>query len=176
MKPKTANKNRRVLLTGSIGLGAIGSVLPAAWTKPMISSVILPAHAQTSCPAPVAGNVVFGPLSGAAAASGCAVTFDILSSDPATPLTIISVTNSALAAGVTVTYNGFGQATDTTGPRINWRGAAAAAPNCTNVNAAGQGPVADVTFTVLASCDGSPQFSTELSLQQIVSSGSFGNP
>ena len=44
-------EKRRALLKKVVGVasvGAIGSALPNAWVKPVINSVILPAHAQTS--------------------------------------------------------------------------------------------------------------------------------
>ena len=36
------------MLKKVVGVGAIGIVLPNAWVKPIISSVVLPVHAQTS--------------------------------------------------------------------------------------------------------------------------------
>lgn len=38
-------KSRRVLLKG------LAATLPAAWSRPIVESVVLPAHAQTSVPA-----------------------------------------------------------------------------------------------------------------------------
>jgi len=46
-----SNENRRKLLKSlAIGSGAViaGKSLPENWTKPVVSSVLLPAHAQTS--------------------------------------------------------------------------------------------------------------------------------
>ena len=45
---KSREATRRTLLkaTGIAGLGAI--VLPSSWTKPVLKSVVVPAHAQTT--------------------------------------------------------------------------------------------------------------------------------
>ena len=42
------NKSRRVLLSTTLGLGALGAALPSTWTKPIVSAIVLPTHAQTS--------------------------------------------------------------------------------------------------------------------------------
>lgn len=41
-------EKRRVLLRGTVGALGVLSFAPTNWTKPVIESVILPAHAQTS--------------------------------------------------------------------------------------------------------------------------------
>ena len=41
-------KNKRKTLQKLVGIGAFASVVPSSWIKPVISSVVLPAHAQTS--------------------------------------------------------------------------------------------------------------------------------
>lgn len=48
MGTKKVNKSRRALMNGSLGLGALGAIAPTSWTKPLVNSVILPVHAQTS--------------------------------------------------------------------------------------------------------------------------------
>lgn len=61
---------RRKLLT-VIGVGTVASLaVPAKWSKPIIDSVVLPAHAQTSiC---VTDTTVGGPLIGnASGATSC---------------------------------------------------------------------------------------------------------
>lgn len=44
----TAEESRRKLLRKLAAGGVAGAALPAAWSKPVIDSVILPAHAQTT--------------------------------------------------------------------------------------------------------------------------------
>jgi len=41
-------KNRREILKASIGSGAVLVFVPSKWTSPVINSIVLPAHAQTS--------------------------------------------------------------------------------------------------------------------------------
>jgi len=51
MSDATRTEGRRHLLKAvTVGGGAVvvGTSLPAAWTKPVIESVVLPAHAQAS--------------------------------------------------------------------------------------------------------------------------------
>lgn len=52
---------RRKLLTAIGVTGVAATAAPASWYKPVIQSVVLPAHAQTSC---VTDSVVGGPLVG----------------------------------------------------------------------------------------------------------------
>jgi hypothetical protein len=47
------HKRRRQLMAGGIALGAILPILPSNWSRPVVQSVLLPAHAQTSTVAPV---------------------------------------------------------------------------------------------------------------------------
>jgi len=54
MTDKKSSESRRTLLKSiAAGSGAIvaGKSLPDSWTKPVVDSVMLPAHAQTSCQA-----------------------------------------------------------------------------------------------------------------------------
>ena len=49
MNNKTSNKKRRKLLrsiAAGSGVAVAGKLLPDAWSKPVINSIILPAHAQ----------------------------------------------------------------------------------------------------------------------------------
>ena len=48
MSNDRVNKSRRVLLRSTLGLGALGAALPSTWTKPIVSAVVLPTHAQMS--------------------------------------------------------------------------------------------------------------------------------
>lgn len=161
-------QSRRKVLMSGLGLGATAAVLPSAWTKPIINSVVLPAHAQASvCPMITIGNVTFGPFSAQptpGAPEVCALTFDVLSSDT-TALTITNVTNSTLAEFNSVTYDGFGEATDTTGPRITWQGPASDAPFCSDLM-----PIDSVTFTVTATCEAADmgEFSQDFTIEQIL--------
>ena len=52
MRDKKSTDNRRKLLKSiAAGSGAIvaGKTLPESWVRPVVDSIILPAHAQTSC-------------------------------------------------------------------------------------------------------------------------------
>lgn len=167
------NQRRKLLISGTV---------MAVWHKPMVNSVVTPAHAQTSpvepppppppppnpedvCPMIVTGNVVFGPVSGSNTPPVCSVTFDVLSGMAGTPLTITSITNT-MAADTTITYDSFGDVTDTTGSRVVWRGPATDAPFCTNFTV-----VNEVTFTVTATCAAAPDagtFTQDFTLTQIL--------
>jgi hypothetical protein len=157
---KASLKGRRKIL-----LGLTSGTALAVWQKPVINSIVMPAHAQTSpvvpvdpaalCPMILIGNVIFGPVSGANTPPVCSVTFDVLSGTAGTPLTITSITNSTLAANNTVVYDTFGEATDTAGPRVVWRGPASDAPFCSDLM-----PIDAVTFTVTATCAAVPTMET----------------
>lgn len=136
-------QSRRRLLGGVAGVSAL-----AAWHKPIINAVILPAHAQTSvCPTVTVQNVTFGPLSGMSTPSVCSVTFDVFSSDPLQDVTIQSIETSTLAANVTVDVQDLGITTSTSGPRVVWQGPASDAPFCSDLM-----PSNDVTFTATLTC------------------------
>lgn len=108
------------------------------------------------CPMITIANVVTGPESGLNPPR-CNVVFDILSSEPNTTLTILSVTTSTLDADSSVDVQLLGTATNITGPRITWRGLATTAPSCEDFD-----PISDVTFTIEATCNAiSPEPFTE---------------
>ena len=137
------NDRRKLLL----GLGTTSAL--AAWHKPIVNAVLVPAHAQTSpaiCPAILVGNPQSSGLSGADSATSCGVTFDIFSSDPATPLEITSIGTNPLAAGVMVTNDGLGPATATAGPRVTWIGPIAGAAPGDCAVAANVVPVDDLSL------------------------------
>lgn len=48
--------NKRKTLQKIAGIGAVATVLPSSWIKPVISSVVLPVHAQTSANTPPVGQ------------------------------------------------------------------------------------------------------------------------
>lgn len=153
---------RRKTLVALTGISAM-----ATWHKPIINSIVTPAHAQTSpmdppvdppvdpvdplpsevCPMITTGNLVSSSVSGANSLIACSATFEILSSDAAASLTIISIDNSALTTGATITVQDLGAATDSSGPRVSWTGPSADAPTCSNPQ-----PTDDITFTVTATC------------------------
>lgn len=154
-KTKAAMNRRRKLLMGIGSVSALG-----AWHKPVINSIITPAHAQTSgpvvpipaedlCPMIVTGNNTFGPLSGSNTPPICSLTFDVLSSSATATLTIVSITNNTLPANNTVSYDTFGEATNVTGPRVVWQGPATDAPFCSDLMPIDQN---DIVFTVTATC------------------------
>lgn len=143
------NERRKILL----GIGATSAM--AAWHKPLINAVVVPAHAQTSpviCPDLIVDNVTSQALSGDGSNTSCGVTFDILSSSPDVVLTVTAIDTSALAADVTVVNDGLGDASMTSGPRVTWTGpiAGTAPGDCTNP--ANIVPAEDVTFTITATC------------------------
>ena len=154
------NKRRKILL----GIGATSAM--AAWYKPIVSAVVLPAHATTSppespppppppppveCPAIVIGAVAPQALSGADAATSCGITFDIFSSDPNVSLMITAITDDSVAPA-TVTNDGLGLASATSGPRVTWIGPIIGAAPGDCVNLADIVPAANVTFTITATC------------------------
>ena len=153
------NDRRKILL----GLGT-GGVL-SAWHKPIVNAVLVPAHAQLSpdpdpdppvvvCPAIIAGNAQSSGLSGTASFTSCGVTFDIFSSDPAVPLEITSIGTNPLGADVSVTNDGLGPATATTGPRVTWIGPILGSAPDDCVSPSTVVPAEDVTFTITATCEG----------------------
>lgn len=166
---KKMNQRRKLLL----GVGATGAM--AAWHKPIVNSIVLPAHAQTSvatpptpaelCPMIAVGNVVTGPVSGSSVPAVCSVTFDVLSGTAGTELDITALVTSTLPADTTVTIDSLGMASDSSGPRVVWRGPATDAPFCTAVQ-----PIDDVTFTITATCDAAAggTFSQDFNLSDII--------
>ncbi len=74
-------KTRRNLLKSVASVGAIGTALPNTWIKPVVNSVVLPAHAQTS-PVPATEYPTTGTVSGASSVEhGTAETFTLSPSD-----------------------------------------------------------------------------------------------
>ena len=59
---KSSESRRKLLKTIAAGSGAIvaGKSLPESWSRPVVDSVMLPAHAQTSPPAPSSGPFAGG--------------------------------------------------------------------------------------------------------------------
>lgn len=163
-------KNRRDILKGA----GILSVL-TVWHKPIVNSVVLPAHAQTSTPPPpppadlcsgiVIGNVVSGPVSGSTTPPVCTTTFDVLSDNSRGDITIVSIQEDVLPANTSLTVQSLGTATSTTGPRVTWRGPASDAPFCTNPV-----PIDDIVFTVTATCSaaGGREFTQDFRLSEIL--------
>jgi len=95
------------------------------------------------CPLPAIINVVeSGPTSGSAP---CTITFDVVSSD-GTTLTVTNIVDAGAGVGTTVTYDPFGDVTDTTGIRVVIS-STAGAPFCNDPTLFG-----DITFTVTTTC------------------------
>lgn len=162
-------KERRKTLLTLTGISAL-----AVWHKPIINQVVIPAHAQTSmspndvCSMIAIGNISTSSVSGVDALTSCTATFEVLSADAATPLTIISIDNNPLATDVTIDIQDLGTATDSMGPRVTWRGPSSEAPSCNDLQ-----PTNDVTFTVTATCSAAVnigQFTQTFSLSSILMS------
>ena len=58
--------NKRKTLQKIAGIGAIATVVPSSWIKPVIGTVVLPAHAQTSVIEPTLSipDITIGDLAG----------------------------------------------------------------------------------------------------------------
>ena len=69
-----------------------------------------------------------------------------------------------------MSYGTLGAATDTSGPRVTWRGPAPDAPFCTDLNIPTGAPTDDVSFTVVATCEAAlgGELSQEFSLLDIL--------
>jgi len=174
MKYKTPNVinasvDRRAVLKSVAFSGASLSILPSSWTKPVVNSVFLPAHAQASvCPVLAIGN---GTFSAGSAPGTCGLSFELLSGDAATPIDIIDITNSTPTGSDAVTYSGgtSGSVTATSGLPVNWVGQAVGAPFACAT--AAPVPINEITFTAEYNCAGDPTVQTmTFSLQAIAAS------
>lgn len=156
--------SRRAVLKSVALSGAALSVLPSTWTKPVVNSVLLPAHAQTS----VCASVIFGNATSSVGSGGavCGLSFELLSGDAAASIDIISITNTAPVSPDAVTYPSgtSGSVTATSGLSVNWVGAAIGAPfTCSPLDA-----INEITFTVTYNCASDPTVQTAtFSLQAI---------
>ena len=152
MSSNKINTNRRKVVLGSVGLGALGSVLPQKWSTPLVSAVVSPVHAQMSpipvCPALMVDNIVVtGPNLSGQPIGSCGVSFDILSSDPAQPLDVTSITNDASANVTIMLAAPSGVVSDTDGITVTAIGlSTACAPPTAEL-------FEDVTFTIDATCE-----------------------
>lgn len=150
---------RRVVLKSAVLSGSALSILPSAWTKPIVNSVIMPAHAQTSLPCPevIVGNSAF---SVGSAAGTCGLSFEFLSADAAMPLNILSIQNSAPVGTDAVTYASgtTGVVTSVSGLSVNWVGQSVGAPFACNTDT--PVPVNDITFIVSYNCDNNSEVQT----------------
>ena len=168
MKNKTPNVvdvnstpiNRRIALKSFAFSGASLSLLPSSWTKPVVNSVLLPAHAQTSvieCPVLSVGN---GTFSAGSAPGTCGLSFEFVSGDATTPLNVISIANTTLVGTDQVTYSSgtSGSVTATSGLGVVWLGQAVGAPFACAADA--PVPINDVTFTVTFNCADNPAVQT----------------
>jgi len=176
MEKQNVNNKRRELVTGTLGLGALSTVLPQSWSEPVIRSVVIPAHAQTSCPAIMIGPASLATGSGTMDPGVCAVTFNILSSDDQMPLTVVSVTTDPdpLPDNVEVEVEGIDEpATSTLGPIVRWQGPAGAALFCEDLNTPDGAPLDDIIFSITVTCESLPgqQFTQEFNLLDIIADG-----
>lgn len=142
-KTNQKSKQRRKLLTTTMGLGATAIAIPKQWQKPALNSVFTPAHAQMSqCGMPMIVNAVASPGSGA---TDCVISFNVVSDT--TDIEIVSITNTAVTAPDNIVYGAFGTATSTSGPMVTWSGSAIG-----GITVACNDPISDVTFTVTYTC------------------------
>ena len=105
MKHIESQRLKRRTLLASIGVGSIASlaVMPVKWSKPIVDSVILPVHAQTSTIVPgmcetdtTAGGPLIGNSSGATTCqAACEAEAEAVSAQ------LCSVTESVDASGAT---------------------------------------------------------------------------
>ena len=56
--PNRPSSDRRQLLKVMLGGVAAALILPTQWTKPLVNSVIVPAHAAASAPATTVAPVI----------------------------------------------------------------------------------------------------------------------
>ena len=173
MKNKTPNVvdvnstpiNRRIALKSFAFSGASLSLLPSSWTKPMVNSVLLPAHAQTSvievepeveCQVLSVGN---GTFSAGSAPGTCGLSFEFVSGDATTPLNVISIANTTPVGTDQVTYSsGTSGSVTASGLGVVWLGQAVGAPFACAADA--PVPINDVTFTVTFNCADNPAVQT----------------
>ena len=148
--PCVSGGKRRVLKSVALA-GAAAAVLPSQWKKPVLNSIVLPAHAQSSpiCPELSVLNGTFGPGS---APGTCGLNFQFVSADASQGLDIISVVNTTPVGTDTVTYAGgtAGSVTATAGLTVAWVGQAVGAPFACASDA--PVPVNEITFTVTYNC------------------------
>ncbi len=89
--------SRRKLLT-VIGVGSVASIaVPSKWSKPIVDSVLLPAHAQTSmC---VTDSTVGGPLVGnASGATTCQAACEAEATSQSAQLCLVTETTDSSGA------------------------------------------------------------------------------
>lgn len=122
---KQKNITRRKILTAAGLIGVAGSQLPSGWTKPLVNSVILPAHAQTSgCSAEdVAGNWAFSVPSDPAGGGTLYFKSDGTWEDEGTP-------GSWSVSGNTFTFE---RTYVVSGATHNFRGTATLSSDCTSM-------------------------------------------
>lgn len=111
------------------------------------------------CPLLEIGNVTASDV--ISGAEPCTISFEVLSADPGIDVTVISITNSTTTD--TITYDAFGVASDTMGPRVIWSGSPQAL-DCAV-------PAEEITFTVTYTCDednvNGAEFTAEFLLSEI---------
>ena len=129
-------------ISASATLTNMVSVEVAELPDPEVDSVDTPLDpVPGECPLLVIGNVTVSPVQ--SGSEPCTISFEVLSADSGVDVTIISITNSATTD--TITYDTFGEASDTMGPRVIWSGSPQALDCAVPAN--------DITFTVTYTCD-----------------------
>jgi len=94
---------RRKLLSSIAAGGAAVSLLPQKWSKPVVDSVLLPAHAQMSPGALVACTVTGYLVSGTLSLSQSSTSFNVPSTSPST-FTDTTFSNTTAVPAVAFTY------------------------------------------------------------------------
>jgi|GEM_PF-1175315 len=102
MKDKKSGESRRKLLKSiAAGSGAIvaGKSLPESWSRPVVDSVMLPAHAQTSPPPSACTTEFAGTYEGNA--TGTITRCNDVTEDHNPPLTIIIGADCSVSVSIT---------------------------------------------------------------------------
>lgn len=133
---RTQRTKRRTLIVAALGVGALAA--PTRWSKPIVDTVLLPAHAQLST-AP--GEPPTAPLTDCAPATltdGTSIAFTLSEADCSISSAAVAFLEAACSLGVT---------TLTIAPGVQWDYASSTPAGNPIVVAAGSGTTA-ITFVV----------------------------
>jgi hypothetical protein len=97
-------QKRRRLLSAIVAGGAASTLLPQKWSKPVVDSVMLPAHAQMSPGALVACTVTGYLISGTTSGSQSSSSYIIPATSPSTTITDTEFSNYTAFPNVAFTF------------------------------------------------------------------------